>query len=332
MKNIIKSFMLLSIILALCSCSKGSEEACKKCVPLPPDKQLSITLGTIEKTFDLWKNDGRKNHNDYYVVDARTTTSSSTLAAILRNFNLTEVADVAQEKLVAVVFFINRNISSTSSYTVSVDDIEGMFLYFESGNKLAVKVFDKKDGKIRPINELTCEAGGVYYNDMQTFANTFFDSGVETISSILISDDSKTGDRPGSNNYLPGNLKKYYLKDAVASKPAGEIYIKDHGAGPCDFPCPNGPMACRDRLGVKTCNDLATDYAKKKLNTFGGYPLTKIPETLSCINSEITLCCNLKLGNILFRIFITSAVSLKMKLTPILRLKASLLLIIVSYP
>ena len=239
MKNIMKSLILLSIILMAFSCSKGTEE-CSECGLMPVDKVLNIKIGNIDKTFNLWKNDGRNNTNDYCIILSQKPFSNIELSRTFDLINTSDLAKINTSSLIGVTYFVNKNISKQPGYVLNNDDLQGLFVYYEDGPKMKVKVFEKENTLFKEITSLNLEMDWISYNDMETFSQVFFNKGLSAVSVIHISDHSKIFERKGSKDQFSYKLNKYVNK-GVGLKPTGGLTHTEHqGPGRCGSPC----LAC----------------------------------------------------------------------------------------
>jgi hypothetical protein len=213
MKNIMKNLVLVSIVLMLSACAKGREESA--CGVMPVDKVLNIKIGTIDKTFNLWKNDGRSNNNDYCIIEAQNSFSNAELARAIKAFGLNEMIKVSPSSLVGIVCLINKNIFKQPSYLLNNDDILGLLVYYEEGSKLKAKVFEKENALYKEITCLNSEMEWISYNDMETFSHIFFGKGIASVSSIFISDISKIFERKESKDRFRAKLNQYVHKGST---------------------------------------------------------------------------------------------------------------------
>jgi hypothetical protein len=268
MKNIIKSFMLLSIILALCSCSKGPEQNAQ-CGVMPVDKVLNIKIGAIDKTFNLWKNDGRNNDNDRCFVDVKSTVSAAEIIAGLEALHLNDAVKANPSSLISVVYFVNKNLSTKSNYSLSNDDILALFVYYESEAKLYVKVFEKINTTYQEITSLASETDWVSSNNIESYSRIFFDKGIPSVSSILMSDISKVFERK-SKDHFSYKLNKYIHKGKPAKPTLGEVNLHDHGSDRCGDPCLKGGSLNCDQRPMWSCKGL-TDCPKAALKPWNSY-------------------------------------------------------------
>lgn len=202
-------FLLLS--LGLYSCSKNvSDNGCSACHPVLPDKVISVSVGSVDKTFNVYVNDGRENNNNYVLADAKATFSNKELNEALSAVGVSYTDNINPADVIGAAFFVDKDLSKTGASTsLQRGGIKAVFIYFVLNNKPNVKVFRGDETAMVEVPELAAETGYISYNDLEMFTRKFFNNGATSMSVVAITDHSRTGDYKGARNHFSTKVSKY---------------------------------------------------------------------------------------------------------------------------
>jgi len=264
--------------LVLGACSKGTEEAqCTKCGLMPVDKIVSIKVGGLEKTANVWN--GREN-TKYSLADIQSSTSAADMDATLRAVNLH--SGIEKNSLIGVVYSVSENLADKPNCEIQPSDINAVTIYYDKGKVMGVKVFINNSGTLQEISELAGETGAISSNHSAILAEFFFEKGAGNVSSIIYSDNNKLGNKSGTDNFFY-KLNKY-VYGRTASKPTAPefpqppMHHTEH-QGPntrCGVPCLSGGSLTCDKRPSWSCKGL-TDCPKLELQPWNSYAASADP-------------------------------------------------------
>ncbi|MBC9909841.1 hypothetical protein [Chitinophaga varians] len=230
---------------------------------MPVDKVLQVKAGTIERTFNLWKNDGRNNNYDYCILDEQTTVPAEEVATSLDAYQLSGNVDIKPSELVGVAYLVSKNLSKGSAYTIIKPDIVAIIVYYDIKDQMNVKVLTQENGMFKEIHELASETNVISFNHFSILASKYFNQGVKSISTVLFSDNKKQENRNNSIDKFRYKLSKYIQRQMLAKPTTGPIggddfyyvkHFKDNEM--CEGPCLRGGSMSCERRPFLTCKSL----------------------------------------------------------------------------